>query len=112
MSEAVESAARLAEVGLDVPRIVVNRCRPLAPDGVEAALADLQAAAAADSARRAARDGLVLAARRALGWQRIQEQEIARLAEQIGGRPLRLPVLAQVGAPELAELGELLWGAL
>lgn len=110
LREAAESVARLADAGLGVAHVVVNRCRPLAPDGVEAALDALEMASALDAARRAARDGLVVAGRRALGWQRVQERGIDGLAEQIAARPLRLPVLAEVGGPGLLELGEMLWG--
>ena len=109
LREAAESVERLAEAGLDGARVVVNRCRPVAPDGVDAALAGIEALPAGDAARSAARDGLLLAARRALGWQRIQEQGIAALVEEIGTRPLRLPILTEVTGPGLAELGELLW---
>lgn len=111
LKEAGESVERLADAGLGVAHVVVNRCRALAPQGVEPALAALEALPADDAARRAARDALLLSARRALGWQHIQEQGIAALADRTGARPLRLPVLTEVHEPELAELGELLWGA-
>ncbi len=110
LAEAGESVTRLADAGLGVAHLVVNRCRPVAPDGVDVALAELEALPPGDAARRAARDGLLVAGRRALGWQRIQEQGIGRLVEQTGARPLRLPVLPGVDAPGLAELGELMWG--
>ncbi len=111
LAEAAESVAKLGDAGLGVTHVVVNRCRPIAPDGVETVLATIEALSVADAARRAARDGLVVSARRALGWQQIQERGIAALVEQTGARPLRLPILREVHAPELAELGEILWGA-
>ncbi len=110
LREAAESVSRLADAGFGDVRVVVNRCRPVAPEGVDAALAALEVLPAGDAARQAARDGLAVAARRALGWQRIQEQGIAALVEEIGTRPLRLPTLTEVTEPGLAELGELLWG--
>ncbi len=87
LEEAAEIIERLrGELALPVGRLVVNQCRPLPPPGAAAALAMLRAGDG-DAARR----GLAVAAGRALGWLRLQEEGIAALERRVGLRAERLP---------------------
>jgi len=107
LEEAAEIVERLrGELKLPVGRIVVNQCRAVAPPGAGAALALLESGGAEDPARR----GLALAAGRALGWLRLQEDGIAALERRVGLRAERLPRLAAepFGRPEVERLAGLL----
>jgi len=91
VAESIEAVARLRQLGLATGRLMMNACRPVAPDGAEAVLSALHAAALPDERLAGARDAVVTSARRALGWQRVQEQSIARAERATGLEALRLP---------------------
>jgi anion-transporting ArsA/GET3 family ATPase len=91
LEEAAEVIEKLrGELELPVGHLVVNQCRPLAPSGAAEATAALELDSGGDPARRS----LALAARRALGWLRLQEAGIAALERRVGLRAKRLPRLA------------------
>lgn len=101
--EAAETSRRIRyELGLPLGRVIVNRCLSPAPEGVEACLSRLE--------HTPGSAGLVTAARRALGWERIQERAIQRLERACGLVALRLPRLVTdgFGVNELRTLGRLL----
>lgn len=124
LEEAAEIIETLREKhGLPVGRLVVNRCRPVAPEGAEAALALLEAhepggastgrgpldvAGGTDEAERhrAARPALAAVARRALGWERLQEAGIAALERRVAKPALRLPrlITERFGRAEVEQL--------
>jgi anion-transporting ArsA/GET3 family ATPase len=90
LEEAAEIIERLnGELRLPLGRLIVNQCRPAAPAGAAAALAALGADRDGDPARR----GLAVAAGRALGWLRLQEDGIAALERRVGMPAERLPRL-------------------
>jgi arsenite-transporting ATPase len=105
LEEAAEIVARLrGDLALPLGKLVVNQCRPLAPPGAGAALAALRGNDA--PACRA----LAVAAGRALGWLRLQEEGIAALEARVGVAASRLPRLdaEPFGRPEVERLaGEL-----
>jgi len=89
LEEAAEIIERLRdELRLPVGRLVINQCRPAPPSGAAAALAALRDGGA-DPARRE----LALAAGRALGWLRLQEEGIAALERRVELEARRLPRL-------------------
>lgn len=111
IAEAMEAVARLRhDLELPVGQLLVNQCREIAPDGVEPVLAQLASLPVSDPERRRVQKSVVVACRRALGWERIQEAAIAALERDSGLRARRLPALpAQpLGLPELRQLAELL----
>lgn len=102
LEEAAEIIEKLrAELQLPVGRLVINRCRPLAPPGAADALARLDTHVV-DSAQAS----LATAARRALGWLHLQEEGIAALERRVGMRAERLPHLVAdpFGRDELERL--------
>ena len=104
--EAIESARRIRDdLGLPLGRVIVNRCLPPAPAGVDRALSRVI------ESGNPSRGALAASARRALGWERIQERGIARLERALGLDALRLPrwVVDGVGAAQLRTLGRLLF---
>lgn len=91
----LEETAEIVEqlrgtLGLPLGRVVVNQCRPAAPAGVAQAIEAISNWPTQTSAVRA----LEVAARRSVGWLRLQEQGIARLEQRLGVTAQRLPVLA------------------
>lgn len=77
--EAIQLVATLRELAIPVGALFVNQCRPVAPAGVDAAIAALGGTPV----------GAV--ARRARGWERIQERAIAALEDGTRSRAVRLP---------------------
>jgi anion-transporting ArsA/GET3 family ATPase len=78
LEEAAEIVAEVRRLALPIGRLVVNQCRPRAPEGAAAAVRSLEHGALADAARRA------------LGWLRVQEDGIARLEARTELRAERL----------------------
>ncbi len=76
--EALQVVAALAALDVPLGAVIVNQCRPVAPAGIDAAIARLEGELAA-------------IARRARGWERIQERGVAVLEAESGCRALRLP---------------------
>jgi len=110
LEEAAEIIERLRdELHLPVGRLIINQCRPPPPPGASTALAALRADGDADPARC----GLAVAAGRALGWLRLQEDGIAALERRVGLRGERLPQLAAepFGRAEVERLATVLVGA-
>jgi anion-transporting ArsA/GET3 family ATPase len=88
LEEAAEVLERLrGELRLPIGGLIVNQCRPAPPPGAAAAVGSLRGT---DAARRE----LALAAGRALGWLRIQEEGIAALERRVGMVARRLPLIA------------------
>jgi anion-transporting ArsA/GET3 family ATPase len=107
LEEAAEIIEALREKhGLPVGHLVVNRCRPVAPEGVDEALAQLEAAAPGDGPGAAPRRALAAVARRALGWERLQEAGIAALERRVAKPALRLPrlIAERFGRAEVEQL--------
>ena len=105
----LEEAAEIVEqmrgtLNLPLGRLVVNQCRPLAPAGVNDAIAALKASPDQNASLRA----MELAARRSMGWIGLQEQGIAALEARLGLKAQRLPVLASesFGRSELETLAK------
>lgn len=91
--EAVAIAALAGgELHLPLAPVIVNRCLETPPLGAEAAIEQLETFGAPSA-------GVVLAARRALAWGSVQEQNIARL-EAVLGPALRLPRIDQADPVE------------
>jgi anion-transporting ArsA/GET3 family ATPase len=88
LEEAGEIVDRLrGDLRLPLGRVVVNQCRPPPPPGAAAALAAVRRYGDADPACAA----LAVAAGRALGWLRLQEDGIAALERRLGVTAERLP---------------------
>lgn len=76
--EAMQVVTALAAMEIPLGAVIINQCRPAAPYGIDAAIAQL--------------DGeLAALARRARGWERIQERSVVVLEDERGTRALRLP---------------------
>lgn len=111
VTEAVDSVTRLrGDLGLPLGRVIVNRCIAPAPGGVEEALARLAALPVTDPREPTVREGMVMSARRGIGWSKIQEDAIARLADGTRLTPLRIPRLdgSPFGPRQLETLSRLL----
>ncbi len=107
LEEAAEVIEKLrAGLGLPVGRLVVNQCRPLAPEGASKVVAALRAAGEGDLARRS----LATASRQALAWLEVQERGIAALEARVVKPALRLPRLAteRFGRAEVERLADAL----
>ena len=96
----LEEAAEVVEqlrgpLQLPVGRLVVNQCRPPAPEGAEAMVGQLEPGTEA-----------FVAARRALGWLTLQEKGIGALEQRLGLAAQRLPLLAteRIGVAQLEQL--------
>ncbi len=101
--EAIESMRRIQhEIGLPLGRVIVNRCIPAPPRGVDETLDQLT--------RTEWGRGMLLVAQRALGWIRIQERCIFELEHATGASALRLPRLSAdpFGPREVDELARFL----
>jgi anion-transporting ArsA/GET3 family ATPase len=95
ITEAVGIVERLrAPLQLPMGTLFVNRCRPSSPEGVEEAVAALENVML-PPADEEARCVVLQAAQMALGWERIQEAGIARLASETGLVPVRVPLLVR-----------------
>jgi anion-transporting ArsA/GET3 family ATPase len=104
--EAIESTRLIRdELGLPLGRLIVNRCLAVPPSGIERAVARLSGGPQSE-----ARRGVLLAAERARGWIRIQEQCIADLQRATGTQALRLPRLLAdpFGLGEVGHLAHIL----
>jgi len=112
ITEAVGIVERLrTPLALPIGTLFVNRVRPPAPEGIERAVASLENARVSpgDEPVRAA---VVDAAQVALGWHRIQDQGLARLAEETALAPVRVPLLVreEFGLPEVDSIAAALMG--
>jgi anion-transporting ArsA/GET3 family ATPase len=85
VAEAIATVSKLRSLGLPLGTAFVNRCRPPAPPGTEEALTRLEAEGDDGVA------AVVTAARRELGWVRLQERDVRRLSEETGLKLLELP---------------------
>jgi len=95
ITEAVGIVERLrSPLELPVGQLFVNRCRPTAPEGIDEAIAALETATLAPG-DEAVRTGVVDTARRALGWERIQEAGIERLSAETRLAPVRIPLMVR-----------------
>lgn len=106
LTEAVGIVACLRDqLTLPLGHLIVNRCRPVAPAGVEAALGRLSRMRT-EEGDEAVKNALVAAAQAALAWQRIQQRGIARVEAETGLEPLCLPLLVreEFGLAEVEEL--------
>jgi anion-transporting ArsA/GET3 family ATPase len=101
LDEAEETVGQLRALELPLGRLVVNRCRPPAPAGIDAAVATLS-----EVAHDAAERSLDATVTGALGWTRIQERGIAGIEQGLSLTALRLPHLirARFGRGEVGEL--------
>lgn len=94
LTEAAEILGRLdGALGLPVGAVVVNRCRPPSPPGTREAVEALARALPGGPEASAIRDGVVLAARRSLGWEAVEAEGIHRFEAETG--------IATVGLPRL-----------
>ncbi|MCC6748802.1 MAG: hypothetical protein IT371_14175 [Deltaproteobacteria bacterium] len=94
------------ELGLPLGQLYVNQCRPPVPASVPRLLDALsRTAAGLGGPDSAAGEDLRLAALRALGWTRLQEEGIARLERESGVRAVRLPRLPPEGSPRAVVYG-------
>lgn len=100
--EAIEVIATLRELRLPLGELVMNGCRDRAPADAAAVL-ELLAREPSSPARSALSD----VGRRALGWERVQEDAIREAEARTGLTPLRLPRVLEepLGPTELATLG-------
>ncbi len=101
LTEARQIIERLrGDLDLPLGRVFVNRCRRRAPEGARSALTKLAAMPLETSGLSptidgsALRDGMRFACSRALGWESIQEDGVARLEAGTGLSVIRLPLLA------------------
>lgn len=109
--EAAEIIEQLTgELGIALGEIFVNRCRPVAPRGAEAALRSISAAAEPMGERLSV---LVGVAERTLGWSLLQEREIAAFEARTQRQIRRLPMLVteEFGQNEIAVLARELDGS-
>lgn len=81
LEEAAAIVAELRRLALPIGRLVVNQCRPPAPDRAAEAVRAIESRLPA----------LAEVARRALGWLRVQEDGIASLEARTALRAERLP---------------------
>lgn len=107
------------DMGLPIGEIFINRCRDLAPAGIEEALrvlehVSLEGQGLGDHDRVASvHQGLCLSATRSLGWQRLQESSLERFEAAVE-RPLRrLPLLMseEFGLADVESLAAMIGGA-
>jgi len=108
VAEAIATVSRLRELELPLGTAIVNRCRPPVPTGTEEVLRRLAATTPPPES-----GDLLLAARRELGWVRLQEDAIVRLRQGTALPLLSLPDLP--AGPEesvLTRLAGLISGAL
>lgn len=113
LEEVAETLERLRELELPIGKLFINRCQPVAPPGAEEAARMLEAWDLASEHAKAAK-ALALVARRALGWQRVQEEAIAAVRERTGLGIVRLPALHErpFGCVQARALADELAGAL
>lgn len=113
LTEARQIVERLrGDLSLPLGGVFINRCRALAPKGVEDAVENLSRIELETSAlpfpvdARTLKDGIYDSCQRALNWARIQEAGIARLERSVGSRVIRLPLLAteEFGFSEICAL--------
>jgi len=113
LAEAAQIVERLrGDLALPLGELFINRCRARSPEGVARALTDLEglvlpAGAAGDGdGCEVVREGIVVAARRALSWEGIQERGIERLERDLGVTPVRLPLIVaeEFGRAEIDEI--------
>jgi anion-transporting ArsA/GET3 family ATPase len=104
--EAGDIVARLEVLGLPIGKVFVNRCRPSAPEGADAAIALAAGMAAGDESSLAG--GVADVARTIRAWERVQQSGIDALEARTGRRAVRLPLLAveEFGARELQALAD------
>lgn len=91
VAEAVDAARELRRLGITPRTLFANGCHELAPKGAEAALVVLRAWSAPDARLADARNAVLTAAGRVLGWQRIQERCLAELVHATRMEVFRLP---------------------
>lgn len=87
-AEAIATVSSLRALGLPLGTTFVNRCRPPVPAGTEEILGRLAATSSTEA------DSLLTAARRELGWVRLQERELGRMAAGTGLPLLTFPRLS------------------
>jgi len=113
LSEAREVLVALdEELGMEVGRLIVNRCRQAAPPAAERLSCKLATVASSEPGGGLATALADLAARE-LSWLAIQERGLELIERDSGRRALRLPllVLEEFGPAELSRLARVLAGA-
>jgi hypothetical protein len=112
LSEAREVLVALdEELGMEVGRLIVNRCRQAAPSAAESLSGELATVASSEPDGGLAAVLADLAARE-LSWLAIQERGLERIERDSGRRVLRLPLLVEeeFGPAELGRLAGVLAG--
>ena len=112
LSEAREVLVALdEELGMELGRLIVNRCRQAAPPAAERLSGELATAASSGPDGCLATVLADLAARE-LSWLAIQERGLERIERDSGRRVLRLPLLVveEFGPAELGRLAGVLAG--
>ncbi len=95
-AEAIDTSRRIREeLRLPLGHVLVNRCLPPAPGGIDAAIAQLARLSPDDSRARQTQRQMLQCARHALGFVAIQERCIADMEAGLGGSLLRLPLLTE-----------------
>jgi anion-transporting ArsA/GET3 family ATPase len=109
IAEAVELIGRLRELGLPIGRLIVNACRETPPEGADVALTALETLKSSDAESEVLRSALLHAARRELGWARIQGRAIEALERRAGLAVWPLPLIpTALDSAALSQLGSLL----